>query len=70
MKIVILQSIAGLADPTYDQPEFGYAPGQVLEVSEALAKAWIAGAIAAKAKKSDVVTADAQQLQPNLVPEA
>ena len=70
MKIVILQSIAGNAEPMYNQPEFGYAPGQIVEVDDGLAKAWIASGIASKAKKSDAVKADAPQLPLNPVPEA
>ena len=45
-KVKMCISIAGNADPNYDQPEFGYAPGQVVEVHPILAEAWIASGTA------------------------
>lgn len=70
MKVSILQSIAGNAEPMYGQPEFGYAPGQVVEVDDALARAWIAGGIAAKAKKSGGAAVSVPEPQLNIEPEA
>jgi hypothetical protein len=32
IKVKLLTSIAGHSDEQYDQPDFGYAPGQVVEL--------------------------------------
>jgi hypothetical protein len=58
MKVTILQSIAGNAEPLYDLPEFSFRPGETVELNDALAKAWIASGIAAKAKKGAAVVAE------------
>ena len=46
IKIKLLTSIAGNAEPAYDQAEFGYAPGQIVEVHPNLAAAWIGSGLA------------------------
>jgi hypothetical protein len=44
--IRLLVSIAGHADPAHELPDFAFAPGDLADVSAALAKAWIEGGIA------------------------
>lgn len=56
MKIKMLQSIAGHAEPRYRLADFGFAPGAVLEIHDELAKAWIAGKIALAAERSAKLT--------------
>lgn len=41
MKVRMLVSIAGLAEPLYDLPEFSFAPGDEVRLHPDLAKAWI-----------------------------
>jgi hypothetical protein len=56
MKVTILQSIAGNAEPLYGLPEFSFRPGETVELNDDLAKTWIASGIAAKAKKATPIT--------------
>jgi hypothetical protein len=46
MKVKMLVSIAGHAEPKYGLPEFAFKPGEVVELTDTLAKAWIAGWLA------------------------
>lgn len=41
-KVKILIPVAGGAEPMYDLPDFGYAPGQIVELHPKLAQIWIA----------------------------
>ena len=54
MKVIILQSIAGNAEPRYDLPEFAFRPGEMVDLNDDLAKAWISSGVAEKPKKSAV----------------
>jgi hypothetical protein len=56
MKIRILQSIAGHAEPRYGLADFSFPPGAVVDVQEDLAKAWIASKIALAADGRDKLT--------------
>ena len=47
MQIKIVQSIAGHADPRYELEDFGYRPGEVVDVDDELAASWIDAGIAA-----------------------
>jgi len=60
MKIQIIQSIAGHADPRYDLADFSFAPGSVIEINDFLAEAWVASGVAIKAAKGDKVTMPAE----------
>lgn len=46
MKIKIKQSIAGNADESYGLESFSFAPGQVVEIHDELAAAWLASEVA------------------------
>lgn len=46
IKVKLLTSIAGHSEERYDQPDFGYAPGQVVELHPELATAWIGSGLA------------------------
>jgi hypothetical protein len=46
IKVRIKQSIAGHADKTYDLPDFGFAPGEVVALDSRLAESWISSGIA------------------------
>jgi hypothetical protein len=50
IKVRILQSIAGHAEPMYDLPDFGFAPGQVVLIDERLAGNWISSGVAEAAQ--------------------
>ncbi len=41
-KVKMLITVAGGADARYDLPDFGYAPGQIVELHPKLAELWIA----------------------------
>ncbi len=41
MKVRILISIAGNAEPMYDLPDFSFAPGETLDLHDTLAQHWI-----------------------------
>ena len=60
MKIKMLQSIAGHADPHHGLANFSFPPGCVVDVAEPLAKAWIASDIAIAAEKGDKLTMPAE----------
>ncbi len=53
MQITMQTSIAGHADPRYGLPDFGFAPGQVVDVHPDLAAAWVAAGIAAPTPEDD-----------------
>lgn len=46
MKVTIAISIAGHAEPLYDQEPFSYSPGQVVDLHPDLARAWIMSGVA------------------------
>jgi hypothetical protein len=46
MKVLILMSIAGNEDPLYDLPHFSFSPGDIVELDDDLASAWIDSGIA------------------------
>lgn len=46
MRVQIIQSIAGHADPRYNLPDFGFRPGEVTEIHDTLAGHWIASGVA------------------------
>jgi hypothetical protein len=46
IKVRIKRPIAGNAEPIYDLPDFGFAPGQVVELDQRLAESWIASGVA------------------------
>jgi hypothetical protein len=46
IKVKLLTSIAGHSDEQYDQPDFGYAPGEVVELHPKLAAAWVSSGLA------------------------
>jgi hypothetical protein len=46
MKVKIVQSIAGHADPRYELKDFGFRPGEVVDVDDELASAWLVQGIA------------------------
>jgi hypothetical protein len=46
IKVKLLTSIAGHSDEKYDQPDFGYAPGQEVELHPDLAAAWVSSGLA------------------------
>jgi hypothetical protein len=52
IKVKLLTSIAGHSDEQYDQPDFGYAPGEVVELHPNLAAAWVSLGWRNYAKKS------------------
>jgi hypothetical protein len=56
MKIKILQSIAGHTEPRYRLADFSFSPGAVVEVPDALAKAWIASKVAIAADRAEKLT--------------
>lgn len=53
MRVRMLISIAGNAEPNYGLPEFSFAPGDTPDLHKDLAKAWIAAGHAEKFRKSD-----------------
>ena len=46
MKVKILTSIAGHADPRYDLRDFSFRPGEEADVHDELAAAWIESGVA------------------------
>ena len=46
MKVRMLVSIAGHAEPKYGLPEFAFKPGEVVELNDTLAEAWVTAEIA------------------------
>jgi hypothetical protein len=50
MKIRILTSIGGNAEPMYGLPEFSFSPGEVVDLDKSLAAAWIAAGHAESVK--------------------
>ena len=52
MKVTILQSIAGHADPRYDLSEHSFRPNEIADLHNDLARAWCASGVAEKLKKS------------------
>lgn len=52
MKVRMLVSIAGHAEPLYKLPEFAFSPGDVVDVDKKLAAAWIEGGVAEKVVKA------------------
>jgi hypothetical protein len=46
MKIKMIQSIAGHADPRYEIADFAFRPGEEVDVFDSLAEAWIASGVA------------------------
>lgn len=51
MQIKMLQSIAGHADPDNDIEEFSFKPGDVVDLKDGVAKAWVAGGLAEAVQK-------------------
>ena len=62
MKIVILQSIAGHADPRYDLADFSFAPGESVDIHQDLAVAWVDSGIAVKAPSASLKRPVAQPI--------
>lgn len=60
ISVQILKSIAGLANPDYGMPEFGYTPGEIVELHPDLASKWIASGIA---KAVDELTTLREELE-------
>jgi hypothetical protein len=46
MQVRIVQAIAGPANPPFLPAEYSYVPGQMVDLNDAQAAVWIAGAIA------------------------
>ena len=63
MKVRMLISIGGHAEPAYNHPEFSYSPGDVVDIDKTLAAAWIAAGHAepVKGKATPAAVVDAQQ---------
>jgi hypothetical protein len=53
IKVKMLTSIAGLANPDYDLPEHGYQQEEIVELHPVLANAWIEAGIAEAFKEKD-----------------
>ena len=51
MKVTIVQSIAGHADPRYELEDFSFRPGETVDLNDELAEAWLASGIAAEYKE-------------------
>ena len=49
-RVKIKQAIAGNAEPMYDLPDFGFAPGQIVALDSRLAESWIASGLAEPAQ--------------------
>ena len=56
MKIKIIQSIAGHAEPRYRLRDFSFPPGAVVDVVPFLAQAWLASKTAILAAKNEPLT--------------
>lgn len=56
MKVRILTSICGHAEPMYDLPDFCFAVGDVVDLHDGLASAWIKSGIAEEPPPSKPVT--------------
>jgi hypothetical protein len=63
MKIRMLTSIAGNADPRYGLDSFSFAPNAVVDVHKNLAAAWIASGAAEKVK-GNAATPEAAEAEP------
>jgi hypothetical protein len=59
IKVKMLTSIAGLANPLYDLPEHGYQQDDIVELHPTLANAWIEAGIAEAVKEKDSKTGKA-----------
>lgn len=59
IKVKMLTSIAGLANPAYDLPEHGYQQDDIVELHPVLANAWIEAGIAEAVKEKDSKTGKA-----------
>jgi hypothetical protein len=46
LRVVIQQPVAGLAEPRYGLDDFSFRPGEIVDLDNALAEAWIASGIA------------------------
>ena len=53
VKVEILRSVAGNANPQYDLPDHGYGPGDIVELHPELASKWIASGIARGMDKTE-----------------
>lgn len=51
VKVKMLVSISGLANPAADLPEHSFVPDQIVELNAGLAAAWLAGGLAAPLDK-------------------
>ena len=56
IKVKMLTSIAGLANPDYDLPEHGYTVGDIVELHPQLAEAWIQSGTAEAVKEKPAVS--------------
>jgi hypothetical protein len=65
MKVRMLVSIAGHAEPAYSLPEFSFSPGDEVDLDPALAKAWLESGHAEKVRgRSQSVAPAAEEPQP------
>lgn len=56
MKVRILTSISGNPEPLYDLPHFSFSPGEIVEIDDELATAWINSGIAEEPPASKPAT--------------
>ena len=53
IRVVIQEPIAGLADPRYGLADFSFRPGQIADIDDALAEAWLASGVAKSKEEID-----------------
>jgi hypothetical protein len=68
IKVKLLTSIAGHSDERYDQPDFGYAPGQEVELHPDLATAWVSSGLAELC--TDIEAAVMPEVEATILPTA